>query len=197
MPKVSEQHREARRDQIIDAAISCIAKKGFHRTSMADIIAESGLSAGAIYLQFAGKEDIALAVGKRILGNRITEISTLLATGTLPPPSDVLRLMMTGLTQEIHDVRLLVQLWGEAVTSDHVSRMVGPIFADVQGIMQPYLARWAHQHRGLGPKAAETWARGLVPVMLGLGQGFILQSALVPEFDRDAYFAGVAALLDH
>src|SRR3954453_11825091 len=99
MPKVSEQHREARRDQIIDAAISCIAKKGFHRTSMADIIAESGLSAGAIYLQFSGKEDIALAVGKRILGNRISEITALLAPGALPPPSGVLRLMMTGLTR--------------------------------------------------------------------------------------------------
>src|ERR1700712_4865389 len=98
MPKVSEQHREARRDQILDAAIACIARTGFHRTSMADIIAESGLSAGAIYLQFAGKQDIALAVGKRVLGNRLTEVDGVLATGALPAPSEVLRLMMTGLT---------------------------------------------------------------------------------------------------
>ena len=49
MPKVSEQHREARRDQIVDAALRCFSRKGFQRTSMADIIAESGLSAGAIY----------------------------------------------------------------------------------------------------------------------------------------------------
>src|SRR5882757_157356 len=116
MPKVSEQHREARRDQIIDAAIACIAAKGFHRTSMADIIAESGLSAGAIYLQFSSKQDIALAVGKRILGNRMSEVDTLLSTGALPRPSELLRLMTSGLTRELRDTRMLVQVWGEAIT---------------------------------------------------------------------------------
>jgi AcrR family transcriptional regulator len=196
MPKVSEQHREARREQILDAAIACVARKGFHRTSMADIIAESGLSAGAIYLHFAGKEDIALAVGKRILSNRISEVDALLATGALPRPSEMLRLMMTGLTREVHDVRMLVQLWGEAVTSDNVSQMIGPIFVDVQGIMQPYLERWGRERLGQSAKAAAASSHDMVPVLFGLGQGYILQAALIPGFDGDRYFAGVAQLLD-
>jgi AcrR family transcriptional regulator len=196
MPKVSEQHREARREQIIDAAIACIATKGFHRTSMADIIAESGLSAGAIYLQFAGKQDIALAVGKRVLGHRMSEVETLLATGALPRPSEVLRLLTSGLTRELRDTRMLVQLWGEAVTSDDVSDLVKPIFTDLQAIMQPYLERWARQERGLGEKAAVAWAHEVVPAMFGLGQGYLLQSAILPDFDPDRYFAGVARVLD-
>lgn len=196
MPKVSEQHREARRNQILDAAMSCVERKGFHRTSMADIITESGLSAGAIYLQFDGKADIALGVGHRILTNRIEEVADVMASGELPPPSALLRFMMTGLISEIRDVRMLVQLWGEAVTSDDMSHMVGPIFAKVQEIMRPYLARWAIERRGMTVDSAETWSHQLVPVMLGLGQGFILQSALVPGFDGERYFAGVAQLLD-
>jgi AcrR family transcriptional regulator len=196
MPKVSEQHRVARRDQIVDAALQCFSNKGFHRTSMADIIARSGLSAGAIYLHFDGKQQIALAVAQRILGNRMIEFGDRLRDGELPPPSSMLRLMMTGLTSEVRDPRLLVQLWGEAVTDPEVSLMIGPILAEVRKVMTPYLARWGAERRGMTPDAAMAWADDLVPVFLGLGQGYILQSTLLPGFDAEHYFAGVARLLD-
>ena len=197
MPKVSEQHREARRDQIVDAALRCFAVSGFQRTSMADIIAESGLSAGAIYGHFESKQQITLAVAQRILGNRMSEFGQRLhETGELPPPSAMLRLMMTGLAGEVGDVGILVQLWGEAVTVPDMSEMLGPIFAEVKGVMGPYLARWATEGRGMTPDAAAAWADDLILVFLGLGQGYIIQSALLPGFDADAYFRGVAALLD-
>ncbi|MEO5921791.1 MAG: TetR/AcrR family transcriptional regulator [Pseudolysinimonas sp.] len=196
MPKVSEQHREARRDQIVDAALRCFAKTGFHRTSMTDIIAEAGMSAGAIYLHFEGKQQIALAVAHRILGNRMAEFAVRLREGEFPPPSSMLRLMMSGLTSDIRDPRLLVQLWGEAVTDPEVSSMVEPIFVQVRTVMAPYLARWGVERQGMSPDAAAAKADELVPLFLGLGQGYILQSTLLPDFDADAYFRGVAALLD-
>ena len=37
MPKISEEKRQARRLQILDAASRCFARDGFHATSMADI----------------------------------------------------------------------------------------------------------------------------------------------------------------
>ena len=55
--------------------------------------------------------------------------------------------------------------------------------------MAPYLARWGTERRGIAPDAAAAWADDLVPVFLGLGQGYILQSALLPDFDADHYFA--------
>src|SRR5690242_15007919 len=58
MPKVSEQHMEARRQQIIDAAYRCFARKGFHQTTMRDIYEEAGLSPGAVYHYFSSKADI-------------------------------------------------------------------------------------------------------------------------------------------
>ena len=148
MPKVSEEHRTARRDQIVDAALRSFATKGFHRSSMADIIAESGLSAGAIYGHFEGKQQLALAVARRILGNRMSEfVDRVAATGELPAPSAMLRMMMTGLTRDVRDPGVLVQLWGEAVTDPELTRMIGPVFAEVQGVMGPYLERWARERR--------------------------------------------------
>ena len=58
MPKVTEAHSAARRQQIIDAAYRCFARKGFHQATMRDIYAESGLSVGAVYHYFSSKDAI-------------------------------------------------------------------------------------------------------------------------------------------
>jgi AcrR family transcriptional regulator len=65
MPKVTEAHLEARRQQIVDAAQTCFGRKGYHQTTMQDICQESGLSPGAIYRYFASKEAIRTAVYDR------------------------------------------------------------------------------------------------------------------------------------
>src|SRR6185295_9720563 len=62
VPKITEERREERRRQILDAAVACFARKGFHRASMQDIIAASGLSPGSIYCHFKGKEEIIEAI---------------------------------------------------------------------------------------------------------------------------------------
>ena len=55
MPKVSEEYKKNRRIQIIDVARECFIKGGYQKTSMNEIIAATGLSAGAIYNHFSSK----------------------------------------------------------------------------------------------------------------------------------------------
>ena len=57
MPRVAAEHLSARRQQILHAAEACFSRNGFHKTTMQDIIAETGLSAGAIYNYFKGVGD--------------------------------------------------------------------------------------------------------------------------------------------
>jgi AcrR family transcriptional regulator len=47
-----------RRTQIIQAALTCFARKGFTNTTMDDIVSESGLSKGSLYWYFDGKDDL-------------------------------------------------------------------------------------------------------------------------------------------
>jgi AcrR family transcriptional regulator len=61
MPKVSESYLETRRQQILDAAIACFARKGFHQTTMEDIGDEADLSPGVAYRYFESKDDIIVA----------------------------------------------------------------------------------------------------------------------------------------
>ena len=58
MPKVTEEHLEARRNQIIGAAAECFIEKGFKKTSMRDICRAAKLSPGAIYNYFLSKDKI-------------------------------------------------------------------------------------------------------------------------------------------
>src|SRR6478735_2826284 len=187
MPKVSDAHRDARRDQITEAALRAFAEKGFQRTSMADIIAESGLSAGAIYLHFESKQQIAVAAARAVVGHRSEEIAGRLATGPLPDPDELIAVIMSGLRREIHDSRLLVQMWGQAVTDPEIAGIVDEIIDRLRGQFLPYLTRWSSERRGYSPGDAAAWAETMLPVLLGLSQGYIIQSAVLSDFDSDAY----------
>jgi AcrR family transcriptional regulator len=62
VPKIAEEARAARRDQIIAAAAGCFAKSGYHATTMADIAEAAGVSKGTPYLYFPGKEALFIAL---------------------------------------------------------------------------------------------------------------------------------------
>src|ERR1700682_1378618 len=51
--------------QILDAAVACFAKRGFHQASMHDISAEAGISVGLIYRYFENKDAVISAMAAR------------------------------------------------------------------------------------------------------------------------------------
>src|SRR3954447_3858244 len=65
MSQTSPEPSLDRRTQILDAAIICFAKQGFHQTSMHDVSAEAGISVGLIYRYFANKEAVISAMADK------------------------------------------------------------------------------------------------------------------------------------
>lgn len=73
MPKVSEEHKEGRRREILDAARRCFARHGYEGATVARLEEESGLSRGAIFNYFPNKEALFVEViGSSI--DRMTEL---------------------------------------------------------------------------------------------------------------------------
>ena len=64
MPKVSEQHLEARRRQILDGARACFARFGYEGATVRRLEQETGLSRGAIFHHFRDKETLFLALAE-------------------------------------------------------------------------------------------------------------------------------------
>src|SRR5260370_3070087 len=65
MPKTSAAAKEARRTQILAAAVRCFARTGYYATSIEAVVRETGLSRGALYLYFPSKEALYLAISER------------------------------------------------------------------------------------------------------------------------------------
>ncbi|MFW9806744.1 MAG: TetR/AcrR family transcriptional regulator [Candidatus Thorarchaeota archaeon] len=63
-PKVSDEHKTMMKEKILAAALSLFSKKGYHETSMDDIVDKSGFSKGAIYSYFDSKETLFLELQK-------------------------------------------------------------------------------------------------------------------------------------
>ncbi|MGR9969858.1 TetR/AcrR family transcriptional regulator, partial [Escherichia coli] len=75
MPRLTEASSQARRDEIVAAAIRVMERKGLTRTAIADISAESGLSTGSIYSHFESKGQIALYAANTVIGAREANIA--------------------------------------------------------------------------------------------------------------------------
>lgn len=65
MPKLKPATQLARREHILDAAATCFARAGFHRTTMQHICKEAEISPGALYVYFASKEDLIAGIAER------------------------------------------------------------------------------------------------------------------------------------
>ncbi len=65
MPKLSEQAKEARREQILEAARRVFAAHGYEGATVVRLEQESGLSRGAIFNWFGSKDDLFLALADR------------------------------------------------------------------------------------------------------------------------------------
>jgi TetR/AcrR family transcriptional regulator, fatty acid metabolism regulator protein len=59
--------RDERRDQILDAALTVFARKGFHETSIADICVGARIARGTLYQYFTDKRDVLAALVDRIV----------------------------------------------------------------------------------------------------------------------------------
>jgi AcrR family transcriptional regulator len=60
MPKLKPETMEARKAQILQAALTCFAKAGYHLASVDDIVQQAGLSKGSIYTHFESKKALFL-----------------------------------------------------------------------------------------------------------------------------------------
>lgn len=60
--------REARREEILQAAVRAFCRGGYHGTHVDDVIREAGVARGTFYLHFGAKHEVFAALVDRMLG---------------------------------------------------------------------------------------------------------------------------------
>jgi AcrR family transcriptional regulator len=72
---LTRKERQAQtRQALIAAAATVFARRGYHRASVEEIAAEAGMTSGAIYSNFDGKEELFLAIADAQVESRVAEI---------------------------------------------------------------------------------------------------------------------------
>ena len=194
MPKVSQAHLDARRQQILEAAIACFAREGFYRATMQDIVRESGLSPGAIYSYFKSKEEIIEAIADE---RHLRERALIAAAREQGSAASMLRDLAQGFFGALDDAegraqrRINIQIWAEALRNPQLHAIVRAGVDEPRVMLAEMVA--AAQERGELP--AHLAPDALARVMIALFQGFILQQAWDDEADVASYVAVIEAML--
>ncbi|MDO8210657.1 TetR/AcrR family transcriptional regulator [Conexibacter sp. CPCC 206217] len=177
MPKVDQAHLDARRQQIVDAARARFASHGFARTSMTDIVTESGLSTGAIYRYFASKDEIVIAVCEQASDAFPEALTVEAVNGFLEH--------VRSLARAQGHARLTAQIYAEAALS--------PALA---AIVQQQLAAMRAAVAELLPDERSGDARQIAEAFVTICSGYSQQLAVRGDLDPAPFSAALMAILE-
>jgi AcrR family transcriptional regulator len=174
--------------------VACFDRRGLHATTTDEIVAEAGLSAGAIYRYFDSKDAIIEAVAAERHAHERSLLADALA-GDDPRAS--LRSFLEryfvwlGDPDEQRRRRVNVYVWAEAL---HNPRLAGVVTSGLAPLDQSVRAVRAAVRSGAFPPGLD--AEPFVRVVLALLQGFVLQQCWDPTVDLEGYRATALATLD-
>jgi TetR/AcrR family transcriptional repressor of uid operon len=171
MPKISDAARVDRRQHILNAAEVCFARDGFHRTTIADVRRQAGVSTGAIYNYFSNKEAIIAAILDQAQYTRLGQLSAAekSAEGGLSQAFVLLDWVRAIFTEHgLHLARVDANLWAEAVRDPRVAKIAGQALS---GAMQAVRSVVDQRLEGFGtctPTVPRTVSSILVSMFLGI-----------------------------
>jgi len=196
MPKVSDAHLAARREQVLQAAWACFSDNGFHATTMADVIARSGLSAGAVYRYFTGKADLIRATADRALGAVGPTLAAILAADEAIAPVDavdrILETLERVLLSEPTDIsRVAMMAWAESLSAEDIHAITNSAMTTLRHSLVQVAAR----ARDAGRLPPEADAAVVAQVMMSLVVGWVVQRNIAGVVHREQYVAGIRSML--
>ncbi|MYT75613.1 TetR/AcrR family transcriptional regulator [Streptomyces sp. cg28] len=200
MARVSQEHLDARRRQIMDGAALCFARGGFHATSMQDVLKEVGLSAGAVYRYFSGKEELIRAIVTEVLDDVRTVYEEAGRQAPPPPPYELIDKVLRdvhGLRPGLREAgvpvfaRLMIQVWTETLRDPELAAVIQDGFSKVTAAW----VRIVEGYQRAGMMSADADPEAVARVMVAAAQGFLTQQALFDRVPVESLQAGLRGLM--
>jgi AcrR family transcriptional regulator len=197
MPKITEERRETRREQILEAARACLQEHGLEAVSMEMIIARSGLSTGAVYGYFKGKDEIINAVvtdGTAAMGRQLVPI---LKNPEPPPLPQFVEQMLRTIADFGSDKpggldRLLISLhgWSHSQSNPSLQAITRTAYRTQRELFAETVRRW--QTAGKFDPGADP--EGVAQLLQSIILGFVAQRALAGDADVQAHVSALDTL---
>jgi TetR/AcrR family transcriptional regulator, repressor for uid operon len=166
-----------RREQILEAAVVCFAKRGFHQASMHDISAEAGISVGLIYRYFQNKEAVIAAMAER----HKSEIAELVARASQAPSLlEALEILFTAHCCEDSPKVLsafVVDLYAEASRNPQMADLVRDVLLTAMSGVIEVIARSPEIKNG----AHNLTPKEMVELIFAVARGMLMFDILQPQ----------------
>jgi len=193
MPKVDKEYLEQKRSHILGSAKACFSANGFHKTTMRDILKKSGLSAGAVYRYFKGKEDIIEALARQDLEDRIGMIERSLNDEDFAGRIDMLAAsFLSPLDQdEKAYISLELELWAEAKRNPKIMKIQSQ---SLKAIKKRFaiMIKNEQEKRNIHP---DLDAEAVATVFVSFRRGLMAQMAVEKNIDVGGYVATIMSMM--
>jgi len=196
MPKISDQQRQARRDQILAATWKCFSRKGIHATSIEEIIREADLSAGAVYLYYKSKDDLIFAAISTYMAELRGLLMPILMTEKALPPLAFVYEITSAIAKHTKragvDLNVIILMcWSEAQTNNNVKALVTGFQVNYREALVNIVRQWQKRKDLRSTGNPEELANALLAFFLG----FIAQSALLGGLTPETVTRGMEGFL--
>jgi AcrR family transcriptional regulator len=176
----TEQQAETR-DRLLDAAAALFAETGFSGTSVAAIAKRAGVTTGAIYSNFAGKDDLFTAVVERHMKRQAEAYHALYSEGGTPAER-----MQRGadrwmalIAEDPDYFPLFVEVWRVGLAKPEIQRRLREAYADLVKELAALVREGAPTP--LDEQGAEQFALLVCSLADGLAMHKILDPSHVPD----------------
>jgi AcrR family transcriptional regulator len=168
------------RQRMLEAAVHCLATKGWDASTVAVIAAEAGISRGAVQYHFPTRENLVVAALEFMFEERTTLVREFVVT----PDTSATR--VHRVVSALVDLyagelfRAALQVWAAAASDPHLRDVVVPLERRFGRDMHDLAARL------LQIDAEDQQARGLIQATLDLARGLALADLLTDDSKRRA-----------
>lgn len=166
-----------RRTQILNAAIACFARCGFHQTSMHDISREAGISVGLIYRYFANKEAVISAMADRHKKQIDDLLQQAMAAPTLLESLEIIFTAHCCETSPHIQSAFVVDLYAESSRNPHIAHLVRDLLHLTLAGVADLIARAPERHAA----AHDLKPRDLAELIFAVARGMLMLDVLQPS----------------
>lgn len=182
MRQIDPAKQQAKRQQIVDAAIICFAKGGFHGTSTAEICTQAGMSPGNLFHYFPSKDAIIQAIAeldRRETTQALAQISD--ASNVIEGLQSLAKQVLLAASDPSYSA-ISIEIAAEATRNPAVRAMFATNDVAARASLITLLERGAafgQVDRSLNLSQTASW-------LIALLEGGVGRAALDPDFDVTA-----------
>jgi TetR/AcrR family transcriptional regulator, repressor for uid operon len=181
MPRVSTAFKQDRRTEILEAARRCVARSGFHQTSMQEICAEAGMSPGNLYRYFPSKEAIIAGIAERDRAEVGAELGAAQFTDDFFATFEALARHHL-VERNADDVGLCTEMVAESRRNPAIGRIMQEFDKEVHARLVAMMQAAAQR----GDIPAGTDFDSVVTMLMVIADGVWWRRAVDPAFDAEA-----------